>query len=73
VLQALKIDPVSEDQVSVIELDCPASAWFSDASASDVDGPSGVIAIVIDDDSKAFVTAAGIHPHTLAHRELRAG
>jgi hypothetical protein len=67
----LKIGGVGEDQVSVIELDCPASAWFGDASFSDDDRVTSRIAEVFDDDAKAFVTAAGVHPHTLAYREAR--
>lgn len=61
---------VTEDQVSVIEFDCPASAWFGNARVSDGDGVSGRIAEVIDDGAKAFVTAAGIHPYPFTHREV---
>lgn len=56
---------VSEDQVSVIELDCPASARFRDVSVSDGDGVSEPTAEVIDDGAKALITTAGVHRYTL--------
>ena len=70
-LQALKIGGVSEDEVSVVELDRPASARSADKSVSDGDCAARRITKVIDDDATALITAAGIGQHTLAYREIR--
>ena len=68
--RVVEVHAVGEDEVAVVELDCPPPTGFGDADVTDGDGATGRIAEVLNDDADTLVTTGGVHPHTFAHRQV---
>ena len=69
-MPAFEIAGVREDQIPLIQLNGPAAGGLGNANRSDGDTVASKITEILNDDPTAFITAVGIHPHTLAHREV---
>jgi hypothetical protein len=56
--------------VTCIEGDRPPTACIGNVLAADADAVAGVVAEILDNDSRTFVAAAGIDTHPAAHRNV---
>ena len=68
--RVVEVHAVGENEVAVVELDCPPPTGLSDADVTDGDGATRRIAEVLNDDADTPVTTDGVHPHTFAHRQV---